>query len=189
MSTTGTYTKSGAGSRTQELKPRGAVQEKPFVKPERQRQHEWLQKLVGEWTFEGEVTMEPGKGPEKFTGVETVRPLGDYWILIDCQSQMPGGQETMAIALGYDPQTRRFVGGYIASMMPHFWVYEGSLDAAEKVLTLNTEGPNMLAEGKIVRFKDVMEIRNDNERVLTSQVLGDDGKWQKVVTIHYRRTE
>jgi len=189
MSTTETYTKSGAASRVEEVKPRGTAQQEPPMKPEPQREHEWLQKVVGEWTFEGEMTMEPGKSPEKFTGTESVRPLGGFWILIEGQSQMPSGSETMVITLGYDPQRERFVGGFVASMMPHLWLYDGSLDADEKVLTLNTEGPNMAAGGKLAKFKDVMEIKSDDHRVLTSHMLGDDEKWHKMMTIHYRRTK
>jgi hypothetical protein len=189
MSTTETYTKSGAASRTEEVKARGTVEQEPPRKAEPQKEHEWLQKVVGEWTFEGEVTMQPGKPPEKFTGTERARSLGGFWILIEGQSEMPSGPETMVMTLGYDPQKKRFVGTFIASMEPHLWLYDGGLDAAEKVLTLNTEGPNMAAEGKMATFKDVMEIKSDDHRVLTSHMLGDDGKWRKVMTIHYRRTQ
>ena len=38
------------------------------MKTEPQKEHRWLQKLVGEWTCESEATMEPGKPPERFTG-------------------------------------------------------------------------------------------------------------------------
>jgi hypothetical protein len=188
MNTTETHTKSGGASRTEEVKARGTVQQEPPMKAEPQREHEWLQKAVGEWTFEGEITMEPGKPPAKLEGTESIRSLGGFWILLEGQCEMPSGPETMLVTLGYDPQKKRFVGTFIASMMPHLWLYDGGLDADEKVLTLNTEGPSMTAEGKMARFKDVMEIKSDDHRVLTSHMLGDDGKWRKVMTIHYRRT-
>jgi hypothetical protein len=188
MSTTETYTKSGSASRAEEIKARGTVQQVPSMKAEPQKEHEWLQKLAGEWTFEGEMTMEPGKPPEKFTGTESVRSVGGLWILTEGQSEMPDGNPaTTIMTLGYDPQRKRFVGTFVASIETHLWFYDGGLDEAEKVLTLNTEGPNMAAEGKIARFKDVMEIRSDDYRVLTSHMLSDDGKWRKVMTIHYRR--
>ena len=41
-----------------------------------QKEHQWLQKLVGEWTYEIEATMEPDQPPVKSTGTETVRSLG-----------------------------------------------------------------------------------------------------------------
>ncbi len=31
---------------------------------EPQKEHQWLQKLVGDWTYEAEATMEPGQPPE-----------------------------------------------------------------------------------------------------------------------------
>jgi hypothetical protein len=39
-----------------------------------QKEHEWLHKLVGEWTFEVEAKMEPGCAPGHFTGPETCGP-------------------------------------------------------------------------------------------------------------------
>ena len=45
------------------------------MKAEPQKEHEWLQKLVGEWASEAEATMEPGQPPAKFTGTESVRSL------------------------------------------------------------------------------------------------------------------
>lgn len=34
------------------------------------QKHQWLQKLVGEWTYSVEVSPEPGGPPEKITGTE-----------------------------------------------------------------------------------------------------------------------
>ena len=59
------------------------------MKTEPQKEHQWLQKLVGEWTYEGEATMEPGEPPAKMTGTESVRSLGGLWILAEGQGEMP----------------------------------------------------------------------------------------------------
>ena len=155
---------------------------------EPQKEHEWLQKLVGEWTYESEATMEPGKPPKRFSGTENVRSLGGLWILAEGQGEMPGGgTATTMMTLGYDPQKKRFVGTWVGSMMTYLWVYDGELDAAERVLTLNAEGPSMATEGKIEKYKDVIEFKNDNHRVLTSHMLGDDGEWHGFMTANYRR--
>ena len=96
------------------------------MKIEPQREHEWLHKLVGEWTSEMEATMEPGKPPEKCTGTERVRSLGGLWIVGEGQGEMPGGGlATMILTLGYDPARKRYVGTWIGSMMSHLWVYDG----------------------------------------------------------------
>ncbi len=153
-----------------------------------QKEHQWLQQLVGEWTTEMEATMEPGKPPVKSVGTESVRSLGGLWILAEGQGEMPDcGTATMLTTLGYDPQKGRFVGSFVASMMTQMWLYEGALDASEKVLTLDTEGPHMAGDGRMAKYQDIHEIISSDHRTLTSQMLGDDGQWHHFMTAHYRR--
>jgi hypothetical protein len=163
------------------------TQQESTMKTEPQKEHQWLQRLVGEWTLEGEA-MEPGQPPAKYTGTESVRSLGGLWILAEGQGEIPGvGAATWIMTLGYDPQKKRYVGTWIGSMMTHLWVYNGELDPDGRVLTLDAEGPNMTAEGKMTKFKDVIEFKSDDHRMLTSHMLGDDGKWQQLMTATYRR--
>src|SRR5262249_23859366 len=85
-----------------------------------QREHKWLQRFVGEWTSETEMSMEAGKPPEKCYGTDSVRSLGGLWILAEGHGDMPGcGPVSMLLTLGYDPQRKRFVGTWIGSMMTH----------------------------------------------------------------------
>src|SRR5688572_26529388 len=158
------------------------------MKIEPQKEHQWLQKLVGEWTVEAECITEPGQPPSRFKGSESVRSLGGMWVVAEGQSEMPdGGIGTTIMTLGYDPQKKRYVGTFIGSMMTNLWVYDGSLDAAERVLTLDTEGPYFGAEGKMAKYKDAIEFKSDDHRTLTSRMLGDDGKWTQFMTAHYLR--
>jgi hypothetical protein len=153
-----------------------------------QKEHQWLQKLVGEWTCEGDATMEPGKPPEKFKTTESVRSLGGLWIVAEGQGEMPDGDTaTTLMTLGYDPLKRRYVGTWIGSMMTHLWLYDGGLDAAERVLTLDAEGPSMAADGKMAKYRDVIEFKSDDHRVLSSHWLDDDGDWRQFMTANYRR--
>ncbi len=155
---------------------------------EPRKEHEWLKTLVGEWTYASECSMEPGKPPEKFTGAESVRSLGDLWVLGESTGQMPGGgTATMVMTLGYDPDKERFVGTWVGSMMTHLWVYEGTLDQERRVLTLTTEGPTCTGSGGLAKFQDVVEIKSDDHRILTSRMLGEDGTWQKIMQADYRR--
>lgn len=91
------------------------------------------------------------------------------------------------ITLGYDTQKKRFVGTRVGSLMTWLWIYDGSLDAAQRVLTLDAEGPDLSVEGKLAKYRDVIEWKNDDHRVRTSHALGDDGKWNGFMTAHYRR--
>jgi hypothetical protein len=159
-----------------------------MMNAEPQKEHKWLQRLVGEWTYESEMVMEPGKPPEKSGGTERVRSLGGLWIVAEGQGEMPsGGPATMLMTLGYDPQTKRFVGTWVGSMMTHLWVYDGALDAAERVLALESDGPSMADDGKTARYRDALELKSDDHRTLISSVRGDDGKWKQFMTVNYRR--
>jgi hypothetical protein len=89
------------------------------------------------------------------------------------------------MTLGYDPAKKRYTGTFIASMMTYLWIYDGALDAAGNVLVLDAEGPGM--NGKMAKYQDAIEMRSGDHRILTSQVLGDDGKWTRFMTAHYRR--
>ena len=165
------------------------AQQESTMKAEPQEEHRWLRQLVGGWTFEGEA-MEPGQPPAKFTGTEHVRSLGDLWFVAEGEGETPGGgTDTSLMTLGYDPQKQRFVGTWIGSMMTHLWVYDGALDADRRVLTLEAEGPSMAGDGQMATYRDVIELKSDDHRVLTSHVLREDGTWQQFMTAHYRRTK
>lgn len=157
---------------------------------EPQKEHQWLQQLVGAWTYETEAVMGPDQPPQKFNGTERVRSLGGLWIVAEGQGEMPGGGTAhMITTLGYDPQKRRFVGTWVGSMMTYLWVYDGALDAAQGVLTLDAEGPNMAPDVQgMARYQDIVELKPDGQRRMRSQVLGEDGKWTQFMTAVYRRT-
>jgi hypothetical protein len=76
-----------------------------------QKEHKWLERLVGEWTYEGEAPAEPGQAPSKFSGTERVRSLGGLWVLAEGEGEMPGvGRATTLMTLGYDPDQERYTG-------------------------------------------------------------------------------
>lgn len=152
-----------------------------------QQQHAWLQKLVGEWTYESQAMMGPDQPDETFTGTESVRSLGGLWVIAEGQGEMCGGGDMITImTLGYNLQTQRYSGTWVGSMMTYLWVYDGELDATGQVLTLNSEGPAMSGDG-MTQYKDVIEFKSDDHRVMTSHLMGDDGQWQQFMTAHYRR--
>ena len=156
--------------------------------PKPQEEHRWLQKLVGDWTYEGEAPMKPGQEPEKFSGTESVRKIGELWVVGEGRGPMPGGEEaTSVLSLGYDPQKQAFVGTWFGSMMPNLWVYEGELDTGRRKLTLSTEGPSMQKEGELAKYREVIELLDDDRRTFTSFVQDEVGSWQQMMTMTYRR--
>lgn len=156
-------------------------------------EHRWLQKLIGDWTYEHEMQMEPDQPPQTFRGEERVRPLGDLWVLCEGRGETPGGGEaTVLFTFGFDPKKQTFVGTFIASMMSFLWIYDkGSLDPSEKILTMEAEGPMMSPEGvdlgKMTRYRDVIEFVSEDHRMLRSQMLQEDGSWVEFMQAHYLR--
>lgn len=165
------------------------------MKTEAQREHQWLTQLVGEWTYEGEAATGPDKPTEKFQGTESIRSIGDLWILCEGQGVMPDGNKaTMLMTLGYDPQKKLFVGTWLGSMMTYLWVYEGTLDDTERMLMLNSVGPDMapsdeLGSSKTANYRDVIEVKSPDHRILTSHKLNDSGQWTQFMTARYQRAK
>ena len=123
-------------------------------------EHEWLMRLVGEWTYQSSCVMGPDQEP--MTGIMT---------------------------LGYDPIRERFIGNWIGSPMAHMFVYDGTRDASGNVLTLDTVGPSFADPSKMAKYQDIVEVRGPDERVLRSQALGDDGSWTEFMSAVYTRVK
>lgn len=151
-------------------------------------QHRWLLRMLGEWKSEGEADMGPGKPKDKFESSETVTSIGEIWVQFD--GTMPGDKPARTqMTLGYDPARERFVGTFIGSMMTHLWPYEGTLDAAGRVLALDSSGPSFAGDGKILPYRDEIELVDDDHRILRSFLKGPDGAWTKFMEAHYRRVK
>jgi hypothetical protein len=153
-----------------------------------EKPHRWLEKLLGEWIYETESPAHAGQPVSKLTGTETVRSIGGLWIQAEARGEMPGGgPATSVMTLGYDTQKKRFVGSWIGSMMTYMWVYDGELDAAERMLTLNSEGPSMAGDGTLSTYQDVIELKSNDHRTLTARVRKSHGTWEQFMTMEYRR--
>jgi len=157
---------------------------------EPQIEHRWLENLLGDWTVEAEMEMGPDKPRETSAGKESVRQLGDLWVLCDIESSLPGGGTMLSqMTIGYDPQAKAFVGTFVSTCMAYLWVYHsGTLDDAGKVLTLNATGPSFTGEG-MSQYQDVIEIVDDDHRILHALMLDENEVWQEFMTTRYTRTK
>lgn len=154
------------------------------------KQHEWLRQLVGEWTSSGECVMGPDQPPMLSAGRETIRMVGDLWLVAESEVDAPGmGQMTAILTVGFDPAKNKFVGTWIGSPMANLFVYEGELDEKTNTLPLTTTGPNMTDPSKTATYQDVIEIKSPTERHFWSQMLGEDGKWHRFMTNKYLKVK
>ena len=151
------------------------------------RDQRWLDQLVGEWDVVFKIYMQPDQPPMESTGVDTVRALGDNWIVAETETTMMGAPYNGILSLGYDAQKARFHGTWIDSFGGVLWVYKGALNEAGDALTLETEGPSLQAPGKTARYEEVIRITGEDTRTFTSKTETEDGGWMKIVEIEYRR--
>jgi hypothetical protein len=159
-----------------------AAQEVP--KPTITKEHEWLKQLEGEWVCDSEAVMAPGQPPVKFKGTETVRSLGGLWYVAEIKGDMLGAQMVGHMTVGYDADKKKYVGTWVCNMDPEMITYVGTVDG--KTISLECEGKNPTT-GKKCKMKDVIEIKDKDNKVLTSYIQGDDGKWTQFMTMTAKR--
>ncbi len=165
-----------------------AVQDMEMPEPSpRLEQHRWLEQLVGEWDVDCEMSMGQGMAPMMMESTESVRALGGLWIVAEGNASFGGTPFTSMMTIGYDPDEQAFVGTWIDTRHSHLWNYTGSLDAAKKVLTLETEGPRFDDPSKTASYRDAIEIKGPGHKVMTSSIQNADGTWTTFVTANHRR--
>ncbi len=151
------------------------------------KEHEWLQKLVGEWRVESEMIMPDGQ-KLKSNGTASVKSLGGLWAFTESKDTMPDGTEMLGyFALGYDVSFKEYRGCLVMSASSHLWKYVGELSADGKVMTLNCEGPDMVKDGATALYRDVIELIDENNRTTTSSGQDEKGEWVEFAKIHYTR--
>lgn len=151
------------------------------------RDHEWLKQLVGEWDAQFKMYMQPDQPPAEAAGTDSVRALGDHWVVAEAKTTMMGAPFSGILSLGYDPLKQRFNGTWIDSFGGHLWIYKGTLNNAGDTMTLETEGPSLQDPDKTARYKEVIQFKGQDSRTFTSTTEAGDGTWVKIVTIDYRR--
>jgi hypothetical protein len=154
--------------------------------PEPTAEHAWLKQYQGEWDVETEIHMEPGKPPMKTKGTESAKMLGGFWVVGDNKGEMMGAPFTGIMTIGYNPEKKKYIGTWVDSNTSQLWSYTGTVDATGKILVLETEGFCPM-EGKICQFKDTIEFKSKDLRVMTGTKLGKDGKWETTMVITARR--
>lgn len=160
----------------------------PHMQPNKNsEQHEWLLQLVGEWEASSETITEPGAEPSRWEISESVRAIGELWIVAEGTATYEGQPFTSMLTLGYDPNKDAFVGTWVDSIQSMMWTYLGKLDNEKRVLTLEAEGPSSGDATKTAKYRDQLELINSDHKRMTSSVLGDDGNWQEYMRVDYQR--
>ncbi|WP_374275661.1 DUF1579 family protein [Brevundimonas sp.] len=136
---------------------------------------DWLDQMVGEWTFEGRSV--PDHPAQRQTGTERVDRRG-VWLV------MEGDDYRFQIAL--DPETGEATGDFVNWGHPHLWTYRGGVEADGR-LHLRSRGPSFDGEGEEADYDDVFEQLSADHRRQTGRVKDADGQWRDFTVTDYRR--
>ena len=157
--------------------------------------HKLLAKGVGKWTYKLKHWMDPSQPPSESTGVSETKPLldGRYFISEhNGKFAMPGpdgkttDMEFKGIGIeGYDNVKKKFVSSWVDNMGTGIMISEGTYDAASKTLTALTECEMM--PGMKSKIRQVLKIKDDNNRTLEFFEDRGDGKEVKTMEIAYTR--
>ena len=142
-----------------------------------EKEHEWLNKFVGEWDVVSEGDAGEGQEPIKGKAVMTSSMLGKLWLVNKSEHEVAGVKMKSIQMIGYDPSKKKYVGIWADSMINYMWHYEGTVDERGKTLTLDAKGPSMSGDGKMINYRDIFEFKDDDTILARSEMQGPDGKW------------
>lgn len=145
-------------------------------------QHAWLKKFAGEWETTSKTPEFPGQPAMECAGAFRARMIGELWLINDVRMEAQGTTVTALQTIGYDTDKKKYVGTWVDSVMNHMWRYEGEVDKTGKKLTLNAEGPNLMAKGKSANYRDSYEFKSNDLVIMTSEMQMKDGKWVTFMT-------
>jgi Protein of unknown function (DUF1579) len=150
-----------------------------------------LQSLVGNWTYEFATACTSEYPGVTSTGTETVRRIGETWVLIENQGVSSEGSASHSVTtLGFSVETGRFVGAVAGTAVPTtLFIYDGGVGAPESAIHLDTTGPAMTPGNSTDRYRDVIQFTGPDARETIAQVLDTDGKWVEFMRTRYRRAQ
>ncbi|MEQ8208922.1 MAG: DUF1579 domain-containing protein [Lacipirellulaceae bacterium] len=154
------------------------------------KQHHWLEQFTGHWESLSKTVATPEQPAVQFKGSMKSRMLGKFWVVNEVRGEGLGNGDFKALqTVGYDAKKKKYVGIWIDSMMGQLWHYEGTVDETGKKLTLVAEGPDMMDQNKLTKYRDSYEFKSADLILATSEIMGPDGKWQAFMTGEMRRVE
>ncbi len=166
-----------------------SVQGQDFQPPAPEKEHEWLQQFVGEWTTHSKAEATPGQPAFECEGTIKSRTIGGLWVINEMSVNLGGATMGGLQTIGYDPEKKKYVGTWVDSMSHFIWRYEGSVDDTGKILTLSAERPNFVVPGKLSNYQDVYEFKSADEFFMASKVQGENGEWATFMTGTAKRTK
>lgn len=148
-------------------------------------EHELLERLAGDWTFEKRSAPADGSKPENLgTGEVHAELLGGYFVVSRWSGKLYGGDYKAVQTLGYEPDRAAYTGIWIDSSMNYQWKLDGSLETESKELVLEATGPG--PGGGMQRYRDRYRFDSNDSTTIAAQSLEGE-KWVTFMTTHLTR--
>ena len=145
---------------------------------------DWVKQFEGSWATESK---QPGASQAQTATLDS-EIVGQFWIVNQHRGKISGMNFHAVQTIGYDENTKRFVGTWVDSFASHTWNYDGELDETCTKLTLYADGPDWTDASKTREYRDTYEFKSKDEIVGTSQMKNDEGKWETFITSKLTRT-
>jgi hypothetical protein len=156
--------------------PAAVAQEPPKPGPE----HALLKRTEGTWDATAKIGDQESKGTMTYK-----MGLGGLWLVGEFKGEFMGAKFEGKGLDTYDPAKKKYINVWVDSMSTAPMIMEGTYDKDNKVLTTTGEGPGM--DGKMTKYKGVLEHKDNDTMVYTMSNPGKDGKDQNMMTITYKR--
>ncbi len=151
--------------------------------------HKLLASVVGEWTAQNKMWMDPSAPPVDSTGSATFTPImGGRYVQGEYKAQMMGAPFEGVGVTGYDNLSKRFVTSWIDNMGTGILVLTGDYDPATKTFTYRGEMDDVLVPKTKVKVRETIKIVGPDTHVM-EWYENRGGKEAKTMEITYTRKQ
>lgn len=144
--------------------------------PQPTEEHKIVMMDVGEWDIKGKMMMPDGF--QEFKATEKVTAIGGFWTVSHYSANIFGGLKGSS-TIGYDPQSKKFVGTWVDSFQPAVTHMKGTYDKKTKTMSFDTTGIGM--DGKPMPGKIVIKYKSKDEHTFTMMHKDPTGQSDKMV--------
>lgn len=142
--------------------------------------NEALQELVGTWDVEMQMTMVPGQPPVKSKSVETVTPMGGFWVISDVKGQFMGMPFHGHGIYGYESNKKKHVGVWADAFGDWMMRGEGECENSCKKITMVYDGLDMVTGGRTT-YREISEVKDADTRTFEMHGPKPDGSGEFVM--------
>ncbi len=149
--------------------------------------HKKLEPVVGSFTVQTKMWMDPSKPPEESGGTsESKWVLGGRFVEQHVEGTAMGQPFSGIGYTGYDNYKKKYVGSWVDSMGTMIMTSTGTADASGKKLTFWSTMDDVVMK-KTMKVKSQVTIVDNDHHTYEMWGPGPDGKMFKTLEIHYTR--